>query len=828
MIKTYLDSTSSDYTVYNNSARIFGTSNSNENITINNGVIDATIASTIEKLSFLQDISNYQLKQGFGSNIEIQDLDGNIVARFADVNNKELIFNGEVFTLDYSHGKLSINGLTDNIPLGSEAKIIDIDGKPNTDTPPIGDIGGSSDSMTGTNGDDRLMGSDNDDKLVGLEGNDTLRGGAGIDSMDGGVGDDNFVIVGDLSGGGKVDSEEDTTVLGTPLTDFNFKDLNEDEDGAVETIIGGEGNDTLYIYGSADISNDNITSIEKVKITDNVVFNANFFKTLTTLNGDGSSTITLTSTEPVIIDLSSIDLNGIKQIDLSKDITLKIDNLDQLGGARMLSGEGTIMIKDGNFPPLDDYTIEPDLKIKNSDGSDATKSDDKTIIGDGEHEDDGRIHLDGTDGDDHIEGSASNDTLSSGDGDDRLMGQAGDDNYIIDGIGHKSIIDSDGNDTIDLSNADQGANINLSNGGSLGKDTDISLIRDASKESIDLLILQDLSGSFYDDVSTVQGLLDNLVDGITEIQPDTNFGAASFVDKPFDGHGYGEDFVYQTNAKLTSDSNSIKEAFDNMTVLNGADNKEAQLEALYQVALRTIKDQSTIETSDDEIGFRDNSMKVVVLTTDADFHREGDFTSATMQNNGDTIIDDYEDYPNIDMVKDALTEANIYPIFAVTSDVTSNYEDLVTELDRGDVVELTSDSSNLIDTITNGLNSVEVDSIENIIGTNYDDTLTGNSLDNNIDGGAGNDVIAGLGGNDILTGGDGADIFVFDNTTVTDLGIDTISDFVSGVDKIKVSSATEYSDFTYNSDTGELMLAGEVLVKLEGNPEFNIHEDILL
>ncbi len=42
--------------------------------------------------------------------------------------------------------------------------------------------------------------------------------------------------------------------MGEPLTNFNGKDFNEDEDGAVEVVDGGDGEDTLYVYGTADIS----------------------------------------------------------------------------------------------------------------------------------------------------------------------------------------------------------------------------------------------------------------------------------------------------------------------------------------------------------------------------------------------------------------------------------------------------------------------------------------------------------------------------------------------------------------------------------------------
>ena len=51
--------------------------------------------------------------------------------------------------------------------------------------------------------------------------------------------------------------------------------------------------------------------------------------------------------------------------------------------------------------------------------------------------------------------------------------------------------------------------------------------------------------------------------------------------------------------------------------------------------------------------------------------------------------------------------------------------------------------------------------IENVIGSDHDDTLTGDANDNRLDGGAGDDTIHGGDGNDIFVfgGGDGADTF---------------------------------------------------------------------
>ncbi len=108
--------------------------------------------------------------------------------------------------------------------------------------------------------------------------------------------------------------------------------------------------------------------------------------------------------------------------------------------------------------------------------------------------------------------------------------------------------------------------------------------------------------------------------------------------------------------------------------------------------------------------------------------------------------------------------------------------------------DLVSDGNglNFVDSSYTALNGVTdatgdtFTSIENVVGSAFNDKITGNDGDNRIDGGLGNDILNGAGGidyltgnlgNDILTGGTGADVFVF----AKGFGQDTITDFWSGV-----------------------------------------------
>ena len=83
------------------------------------------------------------------------------------------------------------------------------------------------------------------------------------------------------------------------------------------------------------------------------------------------------------------------------------------------------------------------------------------------------------------------------------------------------------------------------------------------------------------------------------------------------------------------------------------------------------------------------------------------------------------------------------------------------------------------DTITGGVNDVQ--------GSNFDDTITGSAGNNSLFGNDGNDTLNGGGGNDYLNGGSGADTFVYANGG----GADFIGDFNRGEgDRIDLTGVT--------------------------------------
>ena len=135
---------------------------------------------------------------------------------------------------------------------------------------------------------------------------------------------------------------------------------------------------------------------------------------------------------------------------------------------------------------------------------------------------------------------------------------------------------------------------------------------------------------------------------------------------------------------------------------------------------------------------------------------------------------------------------------------------------------------------TGGAGLDTLTSIDNLIGSDLNDTLTGNSSINALDGGAGNDTLNGLGGNDALYGGGGndliyggggsdtlnggvgADILIggasYDTYEVDNVGDIVTENINEGIDKVN-SSVT----YTLSANVENLTLTGASTINGTGN-----------
>ncbi len=112
-------------------------------------------------------------------------------------------------------------------------------------------------------------------------------------------------------------------------------------------------------------------------------------------------------------------------------------------------------------------------------------------------------------------------------------------------------------------------------------------------------------------------------------------------------------------------------------------------------------------------------------------------------------------------------------------------------------------------------------SFENVTGSNFADIITGSAFANMLKGldgadtinaGAGNDFLFGGNGSDILGGGTEADVFVF---KTGETGSDIVTDFVSGTDRIDLSSL--FASIGQSGQTYDALVAAGYLQIDTGN-----------
>jgi hypothetical protein len=235
----------------------------------------------------------------------------------------------------------------------------------------------------------------------------------------------------------------------------------------------------------------------------------------------------------------------------------------------------------------------------------------------------------------------------------------------------------------------------------------------------EIMLIQDLSGSYWDDLVTLNQLIRGFGIDLSSMFGSIRFGLASYVDNPHYG-GSGSDYQFALHQKITSDWACIEQGMARMRVLSGGDGPESQLDALLALA----KDPITM-------GFSASAAtKIVILTTDAGYHQAGDAIHLG-PNLGTGEFCASQDYPSVAQVKAALEEANISPIFFVTSNVMAVYMDLTEMLGRGTVVELSSNSVDISTGVRTGAcalgNVPEVSVWLELVGTTEDGFKSGST-----------------------------------------------------------------------------------------------------
>lgn len=199
-------------------------------------------------------------------------------------------------------------------------------------------------------GNDIIHTGSGDDIIDGGAGNDMIRAGEGADTITAGAGDDAIVVVG-TTGASEYTTSSITNSGGTgvdlssliTLADLNGRTVSEVEAG--ESIDGGAGTNTLYIYGTVDLTGVTLSNVTVLVVNSDVTLSPEQIARFTTVDGDGSSVINIEipegSTDNYVLDLSILDMSDVATINIDGDLTVQISDVDDLGGVTEIISTGT-------------------------------------------------------------------------------------------------------------------------------------------------------------------------------------------------------------------------------------------------------------------------------------------------------------------------------------------------------------------------------------------------------------------------------------------------------------------------------------------------------
>lgn len=141
---------------------------------------------------------------------------------------------------------------------------------------------------------------------------------------------------------------------------------------------------------------------------------------------------------------------------------------------------------------------------------------------------------------------------------------------------------------------------------------DTSLCGAVPTAPIDILFIVDTSGSYKDDLPIFKAEAPTMLSNLQSANSDSRFGLVSFEDypqKPWGNPDRGDE-PYRKHLDFTFDLASMTTEINNLSTRSGWDKKESQLTAIYESIAGV-----------DALTFRPNAIKIIMLWTDAPFHR---------------------------------------------------------------------------------------------------------------------------------------------------------------------------------------------------------------
>ncbi|XP_037549036.1 integrin beta-6 [Nematolebias whitei] len=239
---------------------------------------------------------------------------------------------------------------------------------------------------------------------------------------------------------------------------------------------------------------------------------------------------------------------------------------------------------------------------------------------------------------------------------------------------------------------------------------------------VDVYYLMDLSASMIDDLSMIKDLGSSLAKEMAKLTSKFRMGFGSFVEKPVLPfiHIKEEDLInpcsdipgmtclptfgYKHGLSLTSSTDKFKEIVSKQRVSANVDIPECGFDAIMQASV-----------CGDKIGWRNDSMRLLVFTSDADSHfgMDSKLAGIVIPNDGKCHLDandEYsmstvQEYPTLGQLIDKVVENNILLIFAVTEEQINNYKNYANLIPGATVGVLAKDSRNVLELIVTAYKS---------------------------------------------------------------------------------------------------------------------------
>ena len=630
-----------------------------------------------------------------------------------------------------------------------------------------GDVVSGFESVSGSEFNDSITGDTHDNTLSGNAGNDTLQGGIGADTLIGGGGINTASyslsqegVTVDLSTGtgSKGDAADDTLVEIQNLIGSFFADRLIGDTGANE-LSGGAGNDTLVGAAGADML----------------------------IGGTGIDVSDYSgSVNGVTVDLgANTGVGGDAEGDRFESIEslLGSSNTDFLAGdsgANVIDGgqgndtvrgaAGADTLKGGLGTDTADYAsstsgVTVNLAEKSGYGGDAQGDTYDSI--------------------ENVSGSDFADSLTGNTADNLLQGGAGNDT-LVGGSGADSLVGGDGIDTVDYTTSSIGVSASLATNTGVGGDA----------EGDTYLGVENLRGTGYQDVLTGDGA-NNLLFG--------GGGNDSLTG------GAGADTISGGGGSDTVDYSASDAAVTVNLATNSATGGDAEGDVLSEL-------EAVVGSSKDDI-LIGNSSANLLSGGAGDDSLVGAAGADTLSGGAGTDSVDYS-------ASDAGVTVNLANGTGLGGDAQGDVIDTVENIKGSEFADnlIGSTASNVLsggdgndtlrggagqDTLNGGLgidtadyadsaDAVAVDlstglgsagdalgdmlsSIENVIGSDRNDTIVGDARGNVINSGAGNDLLVGGAGADTIDGGTGSDTIDYSGSTVS-VTVDLLANSGTGGD----------------------------------------------